>query len=137
MERVVEQIIDVQKLQVEKIVQGSEHRAASRGHAVPTLCIWRESQDRIQQRTSEQVANTRVQPPLNTVEVKQPKIFKTTTQRKHFTWTGKVSGEQASRRCSEGQDHQDESAVKENPNIQEKGRPREQAKKEFLQIRNP
>ena len=128
-ERVVEQIIDVQKLQVKKIVQGYENRAASRGHAVPALCSWKESQDRIQQRTSEQVANTRVQPPVNPVEVKQPKIFKMTTQRKHFSWTGKVPGEQASRRCCEGQDHQDENAVKENPNIQEKSRPREQAKR--------
>ena len=48
---------------------------------------------------------------------------------KAFTRTGKVPGEQASRRCSEGQDHQDESAVKENPTIQEKRQPREQAQK--------
>ena len=106
--RVVEQIIDVQKLQVEKIVKVPKIAQPSRRHAVPTLCSWKESQDRIQQRTSEQVANTRVQPPVNPVEIKQPKIFKMTTQRKHFPWTGKVPGEQASRRCSEGQDCQDE-----------------------------
>ena len=60
-----------------------------------------------------------------------------TTQRA-FTRTGKVPGEQASRRCSEGQDHQDESAVKENPTIQEKSQPREQAKKkEFTRFEFP
>ena len=53
-----------------------------------------------QQRTSEQVANTRV-----------------------------PRGEQASRRHSGGQDHQDESAVKENPTIQEKSQPRDEAKR--------
>ena len=37
--------------------RGSENRAASRRHAVPTLFSWKESQDRIQQPTSEQVAN--------------------------------------------------------------------------------
>ena len=47
-------------------------------------------------------------------------------------WTGK----QASRRCSEGQDHQDESAVKENPTIQEKSQPREQAKKKSPGLRS-
>ena len=83
-ERVVEQIIDVQKTTSGEDRQGSENHAASRGHAVPTLCSWKESQDRIQQRTSEQVANTRVQPPVNPVEAKQPKNNKMTTQRKHF-----------------------------------------------------
>ena len=65
------------------------------------------------------------------MEVKQPNIFKKTTQRKHSPWTGKVPGEQASRRRSEGQDHQYESAVKENPSFQEKSQPREQANRNF------
>ena len=73
-ERVVEQIIEMQEPQVmEKIIKD----------AVPTICCWREFQDRIQQRTSEEVANARVQPTLDPVEVKEPKIFKMTMQRKH------------------------------------------------------
>ena len=122
MGRVVEQIIDVQKPQVlEKIVkvpkitqqvEDTQYRQSAVGENLKTV-------------SSEQVANTRVQPTVNPVEVKQPKIFKM----KAFPRTGKVPGEQASRRCSEGQDHQDESAVKENPTIQEKSQPREQAKK--------
>ena len=71
MERVVEQIIDVQKnTSYGEDRQGSENHAASCGRAVPTICYWRESQDRNQQRTSEQVANTRVQPTVNPVEVR-------------------------------------------------------------------
>ena len=73
---------------------------------------------------------------MNPVEVKQSKIFNMTTQRKHFSWSGKVSGEQASRRSSEVHDHQDEGAVRENPNIQEKSRPREQAKRNFPDSRS-
>ena len=66
---------------------------------------------------------------MNPVEVKQPKIFKMTTQRKHSpgqerSWVNKQVED-----AVKGQDHQDESAVKENPTIQEKSRPREQAKR--------
>ena len=70
--------------------------------------------ERIQQRTDGQVANTRLQPTVNPVEVKQPKIFKMTTQREHSL------GQERSQvnKQVEGQDHQDESAVKENPTIQ-------------------
>ena len=63
LERVVEQIIDAQKPQVmEKIVKVQKKHAASRGHAVPTLCSWRRFQVRIQKRFIEQVVNVQVQP---------------------------------------------------------------------------
>ena len=79
---------------------------------------------------------SRQYPTVNPVEVK-PKNLQDDDAEKAFIRTGKVPGEQASRRCSEGQDHQDESAVKENPTIQEKSQPREQAKKEIHHIRDP
>ena len=79
-ERVVEQIIDVQKSQVmEKIVkfpkitqrvEDTQYRQSAVGENLKTV-------------SSEQVANTRVQPTVNPVEVKQPTILKMTTQRKH------------------------------------------------------
>ena len=76
-ERVVEQVIDVQKSQVmEKIVkfpkitqhvEDTQYRQSAVGENLKTV-------------SNEQVANTRVQPTVNPVEVKQPKIFKMTTQ---------------------------------------------------------
>ena len=132
--RVVEQIIDVQKPQVlEKIVkvpkitqqvEDTQYRQSAVGENLKTV-------------SSEQVANTRVQPTVNPVEVKHAQNLQDDDAEKAFTRTGKVPGEQASRRCNEGQDHQDESAVKENPTIQEKSQPREQAKKKFPRFEIP
>ena len=121
--RVVEQIIDVQKPQVlEKIVkvpkitqqvEDTQYRQSAVGENLNTV-------------SSEQIANIRT---VNPVEVKPPKTPQDDDAEKAFTRTGKVPGEQASRRCSEGQDHQDEIAVKEDPTIKEKSQPREQAKR--------
>ena len=133
--RVVEQIIDVQKPQVlEKIVkvpkitqqvEDTQYRQSAVGENLKTV-------------SSEQVANTRVQPTVNPVEVKPPKIFKMTTQRKHS------HGQERSQVNKQVEDAvkvniiRDESAVKENPTIQEKSQPREQAKKRKIpQIRDP
>ena len=77
--RVVEQIIDVQKTtsvgedcqgsEITQQVEDTQFRQSAVGENLKTL-------------SSEQVANTRVQPTVNPVEVKQPRIFKVTTQRK-------------------------------------------------------
>ena len=112
MERVVEQIIDVQKkpqvmeniVKVPKITQQVEDTQYRQSAARENL------KTGIQQRTSEQVANKRVQPTVNPVEVKQPKVFKMTTQRKH---SHEQERSQVNKQV-EGQDHLDESAVKEN-----------------------
>ena len=138
MERVVEQIIDVQKPRVmEKIVkvpkitqqvEDTQYRQSAVGENLKTGF------------SSEPVnkTRTRVQPTVNPVEVKQPKNLQDDDAEKAFTRTGKVPGEQTSRRCSEGQDHQDQGAVKENPTIQEKSQPREQANKKLIhQIQDP
>ena len=70
--RVVEPIIDVQKPQVmEKIVKVPKITEQVEDTRYRPICSWR---------TSEQVASTRVQPTVNPVQVKQPKIFK---MRKH------------------------------------------------------
>ena len=84
--RVLEQIIDVQKLEVlEKIVkvpkitqqvEDTQYRQSAVGENLKTV-------------SSEQVANTRVQPTVNPVEVKPPKILKMTTQRKHSPGQGR------------------------------------------------
>ena len=96
-------------------VEDTEYRRSAVGENLKTV-------------SSEQVANTRVQPTVKPVEVKQPKIFKTTTQRKHSPGQERSEvNKNVSRRCSEGQDHQDERTVNENPIIQEKSQPSEQA----------
>ena len=61
------------------------------------------------------------------------KIFKMTTQRKHSP------GQERSQvnKQVEGKDHQDKSAVKENPTIQEKSQPREQANRKCPRFEIP
>ena len=66
----LEKIVKVKIVKVPKITQQVEDTQYQLQKGLMTV-------------SSEQVANTRVQPTVNPVEVKPPKIFKMTTQRKH------------------------------------------------------
>ena len=68
--QVLEKIVKVPKIMQQ--VEDSQYRQSAVGENLKTV-------------SSEQVANTRVQPTVNPVKVKPTKIFKMTTQRKHLT----------------------------------------------------
>ena len=64
---------------MEKVVKDSISRSKLRTHRMRRL-----SQDKIQQRTGEQVVNKHVQQFVNSVEVKQCKTIKNTVQSKNL-----------------------------------------------------
>ena len=96
--RTVKQIVEVvhsipseriPEIAVEQIVDMQEPQVMKKTSRVPKITKENEYTQyqlqlvRIQQRIVEQVVDTHVQPTVNPVDVKQPKIFKIAMQRKH------------------------------------------------------